>query len=382
METRLWAYPWDIARLGIDEAVRRVVDAEIDVVSLATVYHSGQVLSLVGGPPQWVFQSEGPLVDVRESNWQQGNLTFSPRDVVMDLSKALRQAGVGLRGWTIVNHDKRGWAPSMNCYGQAMPHAACPVANRERAIQLAESLGELGVFDGLDLESVGFTSALHGAHHEITGIQITPLRQLLLSFCACDACRDYFTGHLDWVALRQTMQQRLARTLADEACDDGIAEVTQFLAEYPLVARYVASRDRLLAQLVAQMGSAAGIPVAPILMAYERRAELSWIEGLTADPRLGSLIALGYGDVQMITSDLAWLRRQGWDLERVVLGQSLLPAVAADYGAAEARIQAALELGVRQFSFYNLGLLPPQRWQWLRALSAMIKAQEANELRD
>lgn len=379
METRVWAYPWDIARLGVNEAVRRVVDAEIDVVSLATVYHSGQVLSLVGGPPRWVFRPEGPLIDIRETQWQDENLTFSPREVVMNLAEALRQAGVGLRGWTIVNHDKRGWAPTINCYGQAMPHAACPVANWERAIQLAESLGELGVFDGLDLESVGFTSALHGAHHEIAGVQLTPLRQFLLSFCTCDACRDYFTDHLDWVALRVTMQQRLARTLGEEACDDGVAEVTQFLSEYPLVARYVASRGRLLEQLVAQMGRAAGIPVAPILMAYERRAELSWIEGLTADPRLGSLVALGYGDVQMITSDLAWLRRQGWDIERVVLGQSLLPAIAADYGAAEARIQAALALGVRRFSFYNLGLLPPQRWQWLRTLSAMIKAQGASE---
>lgn len=371
----VWAYPWDVAQWGVSQTVDRLQEAGIGEVSLATVYHSGQVLSLAGKTPRLMMEPQGPLVDVRRHDWQQGDLTFHPDVLLDELAPALRDAGIRLRGWTIVNHDKAHWLPTVNVWGQAMPHAACPLANRQAIGDLVKELSRSGHFDALDLESMGYTSAFHGAHHEIAGVVVTPLLQWLLSLCFCPACETYFAPLMDWPVFRDVVQRSTQRLLQAEGPRDPMAQLAGFLGEHAWASAFVALRGRMLDDLLTELAEASAIPLAPILMAYGRRAQLAWIEGLMGNPAVPSdLIVLGYGEAPMIREDLEWLWDKGWTPNRLMVGQSLLPSVAATQGDAEARVQAALTAGAERWTFYNLGLLTDTRWGWLKQLTATIMA--------
>ncbi|MCL5115694.1 MAG: hypothetical protein M1272_00890 [Firmicutes bacterium] len=368
----LWAYPWDIARMGVAHTVERLVSADITELSVATVYHSGQVLSLIDHTPRFITMPEGPLLDVRDSDWSQAGIGFRPGDLLEELRGELSAAGIRLRGWTIINHDKRDWSPTVNVFGQAIAHAACPLANRPRIVELVQWLSQSGHYDALDLESIGFTSAMHGAHHEIAGIVMTPLLQLLLSMCFCPDCEAAHASEMDWEALRILVSAAIQRLVHEEAPPDPGAQLATFVVEHPLLGEFVRRRGQALDGLLTQLTAGSSIPLAPILMAYHRQASLSWIEGLMANPAVPTdLVVLGYGDPAVIQHDLDWLWSKGWDPARLMMGQTLLPSAAPTYGDAEARLRSARAAGITRFTFYNFGLLSRVRWDWLRRLSRL-----------
>ncbi|NMP22947.1 hypothetical protein [Sulfobacillus harzensis] len=365
----VWAYPWDVARLGIDGAVQLLQDLGVQELSLATTYHSGQVLSLTKSEPRWITQESGPLIDLSDDQWRQGDLHFSPRTLVRDLSKALHAANMSLRGWTIVAHDKPGWDPVVNVFGDVLPHAPCPIANADRIRGLIASLANMEVFSALDLEALGFLPAVHGAHHDILGLKPTPLMQSLFSICFCDACEHTFSARLDWSSLRQAVRGGIGTLLAEE-----LLSLDNFLLGRPVVGTFFEERSQYLNALLASWHETVKVPLVPILMATEQKASLSWIQGLDPNPTLWQeVIVLGYGDEATLQSDWEWLQEKGWDPKKIMIGQSLLPSVAETFDEARTRVELLLGLGARRFAFYNLGLLTPARLQWLHDLAAGIR---------
>lgn len=367
-QVSVWAYPWDVARLGIDETVRFLKESRISELSLAAQYHSGQVLSLAGGVPRWIVQETGPLVDVADGGWRQGDVHFAPRSLARDLAHALHQEKLRLRGWTVVAHDKSGWDSAVNVFGDQLPHNPCPLANQPRISAMMRDIADWGAFDQLDVEALGFLPALHGAHHDVVGLSPSPLMQFLFSLCFCPTCEANFSSQLDWAQLNaQVMTSILA------LIEEDMTPLNAYLDDHPLIQDFAEQRSRQLDRLLHQMVAASPIPLTPILMATNQQARLSWIQGLVANPdRTAEVIMLGYGSLDTIRRDLAWVQDQGWDLSRVVVGQSLLPAVAANLGEARARVDLLLASGVRRFCFYNLGLLTQPRLRWLQELAGVI----------
>ncbi len=372
----LWAYPWDIARAGIANTVERLVRARVSELSVATLYHSGQVLSLVGSP-RFIGQTEGPLWDFRQPVWHDGDLRIEPEAFYAALKEALSREDIRLRGWTIVNHDSPEGPFVENAFGQHLSHAACPIAGQARIRRLIAELAAMGIFDGLDLESFGFTKAFHGAHHEIAGVRITPLLQLLLSWCFCSACNSTIGAGIDWDLLRQETQEEIERLLCHEGTGpDDMGELATYLVDHPGFAELIRIRGQALRTSLDDLARAfPTLPMTPLLMPYNQRTKLSWIEGMTADSQQrGDVIALGYSTLAAMRNDLNWLvTERGWDPSRVIVGQSLIANVVSSWDEAKARVEVALDLGFRRFCFYNYGLLNTTRWQWLENLSSIIR---------
>lgn len=372
----LWAYPWDIARVGMANTVERLVSAGVSELSVATVYHSGQILSLAGESPRFFCQTEGPLWDFRQPVWSHEDLHIEPASFYGELKEVLSRAGIRLRGWTIVNHDAGEGPYVENAFGQRLKHATCPIAGQDRVHRLIGDLAAMRIFDALDLESFGFTKTLHGAHHEIVGVRITPLLQLLLSWCFCAACQTQIGAGMDWDLFRQETQAEIKRLLMHDGTTPGdTEELTTYIAEHPLLAELIRVRGHVLQSAIDDLAKTyPALAMAPLLMPYDQRIELSWIEGMTANPQqLGDVIALGYSTPAVMRDDMTWLLMdQGWDLSRVIVGQSLIAPVASSWDAARTRVEAALELGLRRFCFYNYGLLNTSRWNWLKNLSSIM----------
>ncbi len=363
-----WVYPWDVARLGIKETIRIMKECRISELSLAVQYHSGQVLSLAGGEPHWIVQETGPLVDVADGEWRQGDVHFVPRALARDLADALRQEHLTLRGWIVVAHDKSGWDPVVNVFGDRLPHSPCPLANQTKIAAMMEQVASWGVFDRLDVEALGFLPALHGAHHDIVGLAQSPLMQFLFSICFCPTCEANFSPQLDWNQLKEQVRISILDLIEEHA-----PPLTEYLDAHPLIQDFVQKRGRQLDRLLQQMAATCRVPLTPVLMATNQEARLSWIQGLVAKPdRASEVIMLGYGSVEKIGLDLRWIQEQGWGLSRVIIGQSLLPAVASDWREARARVDLLLASGARRFCFYNLGLLTKPRLGWLQELAGLI----------
>ncbi len=363
----LWAYPWDIVADGIEASLGRMEACHIDEVSLATVYHSGQILSLAGQGPHFVSDPVQPLVDLRDPAGQA---------FLQQFYGPLKDRGLDLRGWTILFHDKPDWKPVETILGQTLSHAPCPAANQARARDLVLSVAESGWFDALDLESCGYTSAFHGAHHEISGVVMTPLLQMLLSICFCAECQSGMSD-VHWDALRRDVRTGVGDLVnAASPPADAHAQLAGFLVENPVVWDYIRVRSAFLSRFLTDLAEQSAVPIRPILMAQNFHAQLAWIEGLDPDPESPfDLIALGYGDPSVIAQDLAWLQSRGWDLGRITMGQTLVAGRTPDYAAAQGRLQTALEAGVKRITFYNYGLLNQPRWAWLKRLAAQVAAK-------
>ncbi len=375
-DTALWAYPWDIAQWGIGETASRLRDAGISTLSVAALYHSAQVLSLASGIPKFFTSASGPLFDFRQDFWQQNGVEIRPRQFFPDLAHHLAQAGIGLRGWTVTGHDQTGLSSVINAFGQPSAHASCPVANRKATRQMVGELAALRAFSGLDMESVGFTSAFHGAHHEITGVPLTPLLQMLMSVCFCPECRSEFDTVIDWQAFQEQVREGCLLLLhKGEAPLDHMVEMAEYLAEHPVMSQFLAKRGEVLESIMRDAAVAGGaLRLAFMAMPYARQSQLAWMEGVRAHPALpGNIVILGYGHASQIRSDLQWLYGMGWMPPRITVGITLAASMTPSRQEAADKVEAALDMGIRQFCFYNLGILGTERWGWLAPLTTRIR---------
>ncbi|PSR23978.1 MAG: hypothetical protein C7B45_01445 [Sulfobacillus acidophilus] len=363
----LWAYPWDLQELGAAAVLRQLQEWRISELAVATVYHSGQILSLMGPDPRWIMQPSGPLVDFSDPFGM-------PVPLLADLRVRLSDAGIILRGWTVLGHDKHGWDPTINVFGQAMVHAACPVANQPRATTLIGRLSDSGYFDVLDLEALDFMSAIHGAHHEIIGPPMTPLIELLFSLCFCQACSRTFGSKLDWDALTYDVRTSLREVVQHECIDiQPLSQLTTFLQEHPLIQHLLDERSLWLNRYLRALSAASAIPLTPMISSYRGQQALSWMAGWVPDASWSSdIIALGYGSPETVWSDLNELLLKGLAPEQIICGQTLVAQATPTLAVAKSRVEQAFAAGIRRFCFYNWGLLNQPRREWLNTLSALI----------
>ncbi len=363
----LWAYPWDLQKLGVAAVVKQLQEWRITELAVATVYHSGQILSLVGRDPQWIVQSSGPLADFSE-------FSDDHRAFLADLRRQLGDDGITLRSWTVLGHDKRGWNPTINVFGQEMGHAACPVANQDRATALIGRLGNSGYFDVVDVEALDYVSAIHGAHHEIIGPEMTPLLELLFSLCFCQACAKTFGARLDWDALTHDVQSSLRDWLQRESVEaDSYALLTTFLHEHPLIEKLLHERSLWLNRYLRGLQKVSAVPLAPMISSYRGQQALSWMSGWVAQASWDSdVIVLEYGPLDGLSADLNGLLNKGFDPDQIICGQTLVARSTPTFTMAKSRLEQALALGITRFCFYNWGILNRPRLDWLKTLSAMI----------
>jgi hypothetical protein len=366
----IWAYPWDLASEGPEAVAEYCTRHGISSVSLAAVYHSGQILSLTPSP-HWVNAASGPLVDLTSESPPE------MREFVPSLKSRLAGVGVRLHGWVVLNHDKLGWMPIVSADRQHLGHTACPAANRERLARLLRELDSAGWFDELHLELPDWIDAVHGAHHEIVGVTLTPLLRLLLSLCFCEECHDQFGAEVNWEALRHKVLADIAFYLdAEPAPPEPFVQMATYLVENPDITALLRLRSRWLGDFMVHVQSTLSTPLVPMVTAHQLHGELSWMAGFVPDAaRFSQIILLGYGTPDVVSQDLIWLAHKGWAMDRVIMGQTLAAWATSDLAVARRRLEDALEAGVQRSIFYNWGILNGPRRRWLGELCALASAE-------
>jgi hypothetical protein len=219
-----YAYPWDF--VGDPAAAGRAAELGVDAVAVAAAYHTVRAGSPLH-PARRIAEAPHAAcyVPVREAVWRGRRLRparpgWPPLpDAFGHARDAVRAAGPAVYAWTVLTHNSllAGARPELavrNAFGEVYGYALCPSAEEvaDYCALLTSEVVRGGEPDGLVVEACGPLGAVHGGHHDKTGLAgWTPGQLRLLSLCFCAACaRRQRAAGLDPVALAAAVRAALA----------------------------------------------------------------------------------------------------------------------------------------------------------------------------
>ncbi|MDR3373333.1 MAG: hypothetical protein P4L98_06340 [Ancalomicrobiaceae bacterium] len=387
MQLSMWSYPWDIQDLGLDRTVADLKGrAGLNAISLATSYHAGRFLQ-PRSPERKVYFPEDGTVYFRTtpSLWQGKEIV--PRiarniadggDTLADLIKARDAGGMKVSCWTVCLHNTRlgllhPGHVTRNAFGNPNYYNLCPSspAARDYVVTLVKDVTTHYKPDRIELESPNFMGFAHEFHHEKDGVGLSAEDDFLMSLCFCDHCttRAKRAG-VDAEAARATVRGFIAEMCERETPvrrfpdfpEAGIDTFRDFSALHD----YLVWRSEPVTSLIAEIRAAAD-PASRIVLIDLKDGWLGGVDLAAVGKVCDGAILCCYGMPPKEVSDLIAAGRKALGPDKY-LGAGyrvFYPEVpsAADLAA---RAAAAAAAGADGINFYNYGLIPEKRLDWVR----------------
>ena len=383
-EHSIWAYPWDLQDIGLDRALSQLTDLGLNMVSLATSYHAGRFVQ-PGNPRRHVYFPEDGTVYYRPDPalWSDREIVPKPAEIVAsegDMLAALIQrrdaGGPGVSCWTVCLHNTRlGMAHPghvmRTAHGDPHFYALCPSSPAARAyvVGLVAEISQRYRPDRIELESPDFMGFAHGFHHEKDGLGLLAEDNFLLGLCFCSHCMARARAdNVDAGAARRCVIDLLdaafARELPVPQFPDFAAAGTGAFARWPALQEYLQWRSTPVTHLIAE-ARAATHPDTRLLLID---AEGSWASGVDLPAvvaHLDGILHCAYATGQdRIAPLMAQTRALLGPQKTLIAGFQLFHPEVAD--ASDLRRRTAATKGpVDGLNFYNLGLVPTARLQWI-----------------
>ena len=388
MHRTMWTYAWDLLDLGFDTALGELRDrAGVNCISLASSYHAGRFLQPRSPRRKAYFPEDGTIYfHPTPARWE--GLAIQPKvadvileggDVLGELVRRRDAGGLNVSCWTVCLHNTRlgllhSGTVTRNAFGDPNYYNLCPSNPDARAYvcALIDDLTHSYRPNLVELESPSFMGFGHEFHHEKDGVGLTPEDDFVLSLCFCDSCcaRAAKAG-VDAEAARKIVAQWIV-----EACEretprprfpDFPAGLLDTFAPFPALHEYLLWRSEPVTSLVAEMKARAQ-PSSRVVLIDLAEGWLGGCDlkaiGKVCDGAILCVYALG-------PEDGAEVIREG----RATLGPEKFLGAGfrlfnGEVGGAEgltARVSACVEAGAEGLNFYNYGLIPAKRLDWIRA---------------
>ncbi|MGC8515036.1 MAG: hypothetical protein ACP5OC_02740 [Thermoplasmata archaeon] len=203
MRLGMYVHPWDIADEGTRNVLSLLAKSGIEFINLAVSYHSGRFF-LPHNPAKKVYYADEGVIyfDPGKDDFKSSKLkpfkssSHAGRDILKESVDIAKDYGITVNAWTVCLHNGRFAVeyPDLaveNMYGEKDRNFLCPVKSDSTKYikSMIMSLATGYDIGEIELESAFFPSAfIHGAHHEVMGIRITPVMSYLLSTCFCPDC--------------------------------------------------------------------------------------------------------------------------------------------------------------------------------------------------
>lgn len=365
------------------DALAGIAATGADAVSLATSYHAGRFLQ-PGNPRRHVVFPEDGTVYYRPDPARWADAEIAPRmaRIVADEGDWLQQIarsgnGLALSCWTVCLHNLRlGMAHPghvlRTAFGDPVPYGLCPSSPAAQAYVAGMTAEVTHTYRParIELESPSFMGFDHGFHHEKDGLGLLPEDRFLLGLCFCDHCQMQATqAGVDAQAARQTVTGLLSAAFARETpaaqvpefADLGLAAFDGF----PALAEFLRWRTAPVTALIARCREVAH-PQTQVLLID---AGPSWWEGVdraAAAAACDGLLYCAYGSpADRLTSEIAAVRAVLAPGATLIAGLALFHPMVADAADFTARARAA-QSHADGLNFYNFGLVPRARLDWVR----------------
>ena len=390
----MWTYPWDVLDLGLDTVARDLRErAGLNGISLATSYHAGRFLQPRSPRRKSYFPEDGTIYfHPTPSRWSDAAIRpkvadlLAEGDVLRALVDGRDRTGLAVQCWTVCLHNTRlgmlhPRACTRNAFGDPNFFSLCPSNPDARAyaVTLVADLTATYKPDIVELETIGFMGFAHGYHHEKDGVGLTAEDDFLLSLCFCDACltRAAAAG-VDGAAARRTVQHWVV-----EACERPVpaprwpyfpAHGPEQFAGAPEVEAYVRWRAEPITSLAREIRAhadpAARIHVLDIDDGWLSGCDLSALAAATD----GVTLCVYDRPPHAVAAGVAKARAAMPPDRELRAGLRLFHPEVASAQDVAARAQAAIGAGASGINFYNYGLVPAARLDWVRAASDAVRA--------
>lgn len=384
VEVSVWTYPWDLADLGVQTAVDRIGGAGGTMVSLATSYHAGRFLQ-PGNPRRRVYFPQDGTVYYRPdpARWagaeiapMQADIVATEGDMLAELIARRDAGGLKVSAWTVCLHNTRlGMLHPdhvmRTAHGDPQYYALCPSSPAARAyvVGMVAEIAQVYGPDRIELESPDFMGFSHGFHHEKDGLPVQPEEEFLLGLCFCAHCRaGAMAAGVPVAAAQQSviglLDAAFARELPQPQYPDFAVQRIDAFAGLPALHAYLLWRSQPITSLLAEIRSV--VPPATQLLLID--AEIFWTGGIhlpAVIPHLDGILHCAYfTPLDRIGPLMAQTRALLGPDKTLIAGFQLLHPNLSDRADLAARV-AQTRGHVDGLNFYNLGLVPPARLDWI-----------------
>ncbi|UVD59790.1 hypothetical protein NE852_27825 (plasmid) [Rhizobium sp. Pop5] len=393
MHLSMWTYPWDIQDQGLDAFAAELRERTgLNTVSLATSYHAGRFLQPRSPLGKAYFPEDGTVYfRPDESLWQDKVIrplmaanVAERGDMLEALVKGREMTGLEVSCWTVCLHNTRlGMLHpdhvTRNAFGNPNYYNLCPSspAARDYVVTLVRDITTNYRPDMVELESPNFMGFAHEYHHEKDGVGLNAEDDFLLSLCFCDHC----TARAGKVGVPVEGARRTAARFITELCERDIPErqfpnfpaagIDAFRNHSELHA-FLAWRSEPVTSLIGEIKAAAD-PASRIVLIDLKDGWLGGVDLAAVGKLCDGAILCCYDMQPDAVADVIRTGRDAIGPEKF-LGVGLRvfypevdgPAILA------ARAKAAVDAGADGVNFYNYGLIPAKRLDWVKAAIGAI----------
>ncbi|AVO39613.1 hypothetical protein C6Y53_02290 [Pukyongiella litopenaei] len=380
----VWAYPWDLHDIGLEAALDRLAAQGVNTISLASSYHAGRFLQ-PGNPRRriWYPQDGTVYYEIDPARWTdaeiaplQAEIVSTEGDYLAQLIDRRARGGPAVSCWTVCLHNTRlGMAHPdhvvRTAHGDPQYYGLCPSSPAARAYVtgLVAEISHRYRPDRIELESPDFMGFDHGFHHEKDGLGLLDEDRFLLGVCFCDHCMNRARrAGVPADAARDTVRRLLdaafARELPKAAFPGFPGTGLRAFANQPDLAAYLGWRSEPVTSLIGEIRQAAHADTRVLLIDFEG----SWWGGIDLPaiaPHCDGVVHCAYATaVDRIGPALKSARDTLGPDRTIVAGFQLFHPEVSGRDDLKQRVQAAFPCA-DGINFYNLGLVPPSRLDWI-----------------
>ncbi|HVC82219.1 MAG TPA: hypothetical protein VNL35_17145 [Chloroflexota bacterium] len=404
--TSVYAYPWDVVDESVETFCRNAREQlGVDTISLAVSYHAAKLI-LPHNPRRKVYYPEDGSVYFQPDLAAFADSPIQPhvgklaleQDVLAELCQSSAKAGLEIIAWTVCLHNTRlgsaypEYAP-VNAFGDPSITYLCPAQPAARAYTraLAGDLARRYPLKAIQLEAAHHMPFVHGFHHEMQQVRVTPALQILLGLCFCPACLALAREHgVDGARVRRYVADDIQARLTEGG---GESDEAAWLAEYwrgqldGELGRYILLRRLSTNTLLREVRQAVqAVSTTPVYLqeasavgapAHSPVLDLAWHLGMSVPPAEGTcdgLSVLGYfAGLDRFTAEMdAYRAAIPTDLPLEIGLRACIP----DCDSLEeltAKVAHCVAVGARGVSFYNYGMMPAVRRDWVREALSRVR---------
>ena len=367
----LYAYAWDIADVGVGAFIDEALKMGISDVSVASAYHAGKFIRPhAKHPPHVIFPEDG-VTYFQPDLSRYGELqpqAHSDATLLNVIPALLADGRLRVHGWTVLLHNTRlgttyPHVTVKNAFGDAYVYSLCPMQNEvfNYALQLCVDLSTQHALHSLILETPGWLPYAHGYHHEFAQIHTSPDLEILLGLCFCDACKAAAKEkHIAIDALQQRVQTGIQSLL--NQTDISPTQRTELFSDADLLAFISLRQDRVTALVRAIRQAIPARCALAVIPTVQRPTSACWIEGshLHDLAQVADYLEIPFYEksAQAAISDAAECLEQVAQPHKI---RAILRPGIPDLNQGKelaAALQGLQQQGLRDFAFYNYGLLP------------------------
>jgi hypothetical protein len=294
------------------------------------------------------------------------------------LTRARATTGLAVSCWTVCLHNTRlGMLHpdhvTRNAFGNANYYNLCPSspAARDYVVTLVRDITVNHKPDMLELESPNFMGFAHEYHHEKDGVGLNAEDDFLLSLCFCHHC----TARARKAGIPVDSAQKTVARFIAELCERAVPE-KQFpdfpaagidaFRDHPELHAFLTWRSEPVTSLIGEIKAAADPATRIVLIDLKD----GWLGGADLEA-VGKLcdgaILCCYGMTPEAVGEVIRTGRAMLGPDKFLgLGLRVFYPEVDGPAILAARAKAAVEAGANGVNFYNYGLIPAKRLDWVK----------------